>query len=308
MRIAVTEIDILAQWYECNKKPFINFLMKRFSTLGPDDAEIIYQQSVLVLHDNLCKEQPLSLEYPLCVYLIKIVLVKGYQYLEQSVTTNQDIDQKIVAYLWGTITADEKNSLEQMATRDDNIRMQMGIYKDLLISIQKTKNIDDQEVFAQLKSCDKRTLLGSFTQKEYPIIRRIVIWGLTAAAILALTFVLKDSLDSKLYNQIYENYYKQMPEVLLDRDGYYDHDYNQALRLWIEGNTNEAIKVLNKIRTAGERHPHYEGACWYLALFYIKMHKKSKAIEVLQQIVKDRGYYGEKASEVLKQLQTEKIP
>ena len=95
---------------------------------------------------------------------------------------------------------------------------------------------------------------------------------------------------------------------MLDRGGYDNRDYEHALKLWQEGSAEESITELTEIVKAGDSHPHYEDACWHLALFYLKTRQKTEAIDVLEKIIKEKGYYAEQATIVLEELQSSKIP
>lgn len=64
----------------------------------------------------------------------------------------------------------------------------------------------------------------------------------------------------------------------------------------------DAIQSLKSLVAEGESNPYYQPACWYLSLAYLKNNEQGNAETLLQQIVKEGGFYAEKAQEVLKRL------
>lgn len=220
----------------------------------------------------------------------------------------QEMEESIDRYLMGEMGETEKSAFEQSIKGDEQLQRQVALHAELLQAIHEAGKQEDEEIFNQMKLCNRRTLEKAFTKKEYPIYKRFIIWGVTAAAILALTFGLKRHFDSQLYDRIYDRFYEPHPELMLDRGGYDNRDYEHALKLWQEGSAEESITELTEIVKAGDSHPHYEDACWNLALFYLKTRQKTEAIEVLEKIINEKGYYAEKATIVLEELQSSKIP
>lgn len=67
------------------------------------------------------------------------------------------------------------------------------------------------------------------------------------------------------------------------------HDYSQAI-----DNFEQVIHHQNNL--------FIDQAEWYLALVYLRTNKKSKAVELLEHISSDRGFYRTKAQKILKDL------
>ena len=111
MGTEILDLNKLAKWYETNKEPFIRFMLKRYSTLGPDDAEDLYQESIMALHQNICTNQLTELKCSLSTYLIKIGINKANNLLKQ----NQPAFQKLNEFNWNSLSdliGDDTNSYQ----------------------------------------------------------------------------------------------------------------------------------------------------------------------------------------------------
>lgn len=100
MGTEILDLNKLAKWYEANKEPFIRFMLKRYSMLGPDDAEDLYQESIMALHQNICTNQLTELKCSLSTYLIKIGMNKANNLLKQ----NQPAFQKLNEFNWSSLS------------------------------------------------------------------------------------------------------------------------------------------------------------------------------------------------------------
>ena len=102
-----------------------------------------------------------------------------------------------------------------------------------------------------------------------------------------------------LYNKYYETY----RDGILYIGSHNIEDFNKAMIYWQEGKDDSAIYKLTKIIENGKYHPKYEEACWYLSLFYLKTKQNTEAIEMLEKIVTDNGYYADKATKIIEELE-----
>jgi TolA-binding protein len=66
--------------------------------------------------------------------------------------------------------------------------------------------------------------------------------------------------------------------------------------------TNEAIGTFEKLYQQPKEFAYYEETRWYLALANLKIHKKRRANELLNELIELEGYYFDKASKLIDRL------
>ena len=77
MEIKETNIQTLTEWYNKNKKPFVNYLLSRYDQLRVEDAEDIYQESFVALYENVQSGRLSKLSSSLFTYLLRIGINKS---------------------------------------------------------------------------------------------------------------------------------------------------------------------------------------------------------------------------------------
>lgn len=89
LRLKESEQEICA-FYNANRTPFINFLLKKFDRLRTEDAEDLYQEAFLALHINIRTGKLVELTGSLSTYLLQIGIHKALDKfkLKESQTTD----------------------------------------------------------------------------------------------------------------------------------------------------------------------------------------------------------------------------
>ncbi len=114
------DINKIAKWYEANKKPFISYMLKRYATLGPDDAEDLYQECIMVLHQNIVSNKLTKLTCSLSTYLIQIGINKANTLLRQCpphVSEENQLDWERLYHLIGDETSPYQEEVYQIVDR-----------------------------------------------------------------------------------------------------------------------------------------------------------------------------------------------
>jgi TolA-binding protein len=165
----------------------------------------------------------------------------------------------------------------------------------------------------------------------------IHFFGLSAAAFIAIFFIIKTLTPSFNAEKIYTKYYRPfnaISSISRTTNGNKDKLYNQGVELYKQGKYQSAAEVFNKVT---ERDTSYyaplffagitqlelsnynnanillsevidhssefrKEALWYLALSYLKTGEKEKAISYLNPLAGSDGFYRSRARKILRCL------
>ena len=77
MEIKETNIQTLTEWYNKNKKPFVNYLLSRYDQLRVEDAEDIFQEACISMYENIKSKKLVELSCSAFTYLLRIGINKA---------------------------------------------------------------------------------------------------------------------------------------------------------------------------------------------------------------------------------------
>ncbi len=228
----------------------------------------------------------------------------------------------IEKYFEGTFSDEESALFREKLIASESFAEQVKLQETMLTVI---KIEEDSDLREQLKNKAK-----SF---QIPLPKKQFNWYPGVAA--ALLIILSVTFFFPSYESLYKNSFNPLLSQPITRGKVIsDRDYKCAMEAYSVGNYEEANNFFNKVADPDLRYEAnlYKGNCqlelgntekaiaelteakksgsewvlenanWYLALAFIKMHDKSNAIEILENIEQKRGPYKNKATDLLKQL------
>ena len=240
-----------------------------------------------------------------------------------------DIDQ-LKDYLHGKLTPDESAAFEKRMEQDKAFRKEVNIHKAILAGM-------DQHFDKRLKDVlirEERTARGASGRNSG--IKWVTIAASLALAISVafLLFLNRRTNHQEIFGQYYRPYQNVISETERGeqdtlasyyREAFREYEaqhyqeaveaFNQlrtqdtqdsaitfylGLSLLATGNTNEAVRLLQKVAT--EDHPLSEPAYWYLGLAHVKADNIIAAKEVFDQIKTSRSSYATRAEKILEDL------
>ncbi len=213
-----------------------------------------------------------------------------------------DFEDNLNRYLRGQMCKEEQCDFENAVRNNVSLQQKVSEYINLLIAM-KGEKVDIADIYELKSLCQKNLLTSKPEKKRYPTVRKIVIWFITALIIIALAFGLRYFFMNRAGERLYHEYYQSVPEEHLYTGNSNFDEYIHAMRYWQKGQEEEAVNELQKIVEKGKFHPYYEDACWYLALFYMKMREQNSAKDLLRRIINDGGYYSNKARTILDEIE-----
>ena len=215
-----------------------------------------------------------------------------------------ELDERIERFLRGEMSTEEEARFREELKSDPELRDHARVVTALLKGLQEKGKQHDQEIINEVTA-----------QKPRNNIRRLVMWTLSAAAVVALYFG---------YSYHAENLrYERVNEMLTP---FYEHyDVDELSR----GNTDtvaiaELYALFNRIPEEKEMkdiiaelefihqslnidftyYPYENDIAWNLALAYIKDEQVDEAVPILESLYQDNlgSPIAEKAQELLKKL------
>lgn len=177
--------------------------------------------------------------------------------------------------------------------------------------------------------------LRSFTAniKRKDGIRKFLIPITSIAAVFALVFSLNIYHNNRIMNNMFVTYYTPLeydqelasrgsesisPGIISAMDAYHKKLYKDALQKFnvmqsVDRNfliykaiclietkqLPEAIDLLKQLVNDGEGTEYWQQANWYLAISYLGNHEKDKAMQLFEEISKQKSTYSKQANEMI---------
>ncbi len=198
-----------------------------------------------------------------------------------------EMDERIERFLRGEMSAEEEARFREELKSDTELRDHARAVTALLKGLQEKGKQHDQEIINEVTA-----------QKPRNNIRRLVMWTLSAAAVVALYFGYSYHAENLRYERVNEMltpYYVRYDIDELSR-GETDsatvaHLYTLFNRIPDEKDMTEIIAELEPIYESLDSdytyYPYANDIAWNLALAYAKDGIKEKAIPILEKIEAD---------------------
>lgn len=211
--------------------------------------------------------------------------------------------EEIERYLKGTMTEEEQFTFEQRLKTDQQLNAEVLLQARTIRSIRKVGAERDEAILGVLKQISTINLEKVIARKSATrLVPRFLKFASAIAAIVVLVISLNTFSDYRRADKLYAEYYTPFAKDNIWRGGIEEPSFNVAMSLWETGRANEAFAALEKILAQGDESNYYQDAGWYLALFYLKKHQLDKARETLNRLVKEDGYYADRAAELLEKM------
>lgn len=188
----------------------------------------------------------------------------------------QAIDDRIDAFVRGTMTEEEEAAFKQEIKADPELRNHVLATVSLIKGIRK-QNAEKEKELIQQNTKDR--------------VRTLVWWATSIAAVFAIIFGYSIDKRHQELSNLVSPYYMQYDVKELSRG-----DTDSALvyhlySLFNERNADKTIKELEPIYATLDTDETYylyaNDIAWNLALAYIKNDQIDKAIPVLDKLIKD---------------------
>lgn len=213
-------------------------------------------------------------------------------------TVQNAIDERIDAFIRGTMTAEEEVAFKQEIMADPELRSQV------LATVSLIKGIREQDAKEESKLIHKNTKNKA---------RSIMLWACSIAAMFIIFFGVYNEKKYRDLSAIVSPYYSEYSMSDHTR-GDMDsatvvHLYSLFNNIQSQRSMSSIIKKLEPIYASLDTdftyHPWANDIAWNLALAYVKDDKIDKAIPILEQIEKDNTDtpIAKKAHELLMKLQ-----
>lgn len=198
-----------------------------------------------------------------------------------------EMDERIERFLRGEMSTEEEIRFREELKTDADLREHARAISALLKGIQKKGRQHDQEIINEVTS-----------KKSRNNIRRLVLWTLSAAAVIALYFGYNYHAENVRYERVNEMltpYYVHYDLDALSR-GETDsvtisHLYTLFNRILEEKDMTEIIAELEPIYESLDSdytyYPYANDIAWNLALAYVKAGEKEKAISIFDKLKDD---------------------
>ena len=201
-----------------------------------------------------------------------------------------EMDERIERFLRGEMSAEEEARFREELKSDTELRDHARAVTALLKGLQEKGKQHDQEIINEATA-----------QKPRNNIRRLVMWTLSAAAVVALYFGYSYHAENVRYahvNEMLTPYYMHYDIDALSR-GETDsvaitHLYTLFNRIPEEKDMTDIIAELEPIYQSLDSeytyYPYANDIAWNLALAYIKTGEKDKSISILEKLKEDNPY------------------
>lgn len=245
--------------------------------------------------------------------------------------------ESLIRFLDGELNEEEKKELQKQLLEDPKLMEQY----QLIVDFDKAMNDKQLKQFEDSLDRAKANYFESLPEAETlnPPFRKIRHWLIAASIIFAviLGIVLSKTLiKGQNTDQLFAQYYERLDNSFTSRSyAESGNDFTKAIQFYDQGNYEGAIMLLKRVVTVDPANnaaklflgisfieteqlknaiPVFknilesndvifgEHARWYLSLCYIKLKEVDKAKQQLQQIIKEKTIYAQKASEILKKI------
>ena len=188
----------------------------------------------------------------------------------------QAIDDRIDAFVRGTMTEDEEAAFKQEIKADPELR------NHVLATVSLIKGIREQ-------NAEKEKELIQHNTKDR--VRTLVWWATSIAAVFAIIFGYSIDKRHQELSNLVSPYYMQYDVKELSRGDTDSTLVYHLYSLFNERNADKTIKELEPIYVSLDTDETYylfaTDIAWNLALAYIKNDQIDKAIPVLDKLIKD---------------------
>lgn len=188
----------------------------------------------------------------------------------------QAIDDRIDAFVRGTMTEDEEAAFKQEIKADPELRNHVLATVSLIKGIRE-QNAEKEKELIQQNTKDR--------------VRTLVWWATSIAAVFAIIFGYSIDKRHQELSNLVSPYYMQYDVKELSRGDTDSTLVYHLYSLFNERNADKTIKELEPIYASLDTDETYylyaNDIAWNLALAYIKNDQIDKAIPVLDKIIKD---------------------
>lgn len=222
--------------------------------------------------------------------------------------TRHDQDERIEQYLFDRLSRDEQLAFEKEMQQDEGLRQAVMLRMQIANAFQRKaeqpvldalRNIESEDALRAILLDTERKLQQSKTK-----VRRLVLACVSAAAIVLCVLYL--GLQPRHSSEhLYAAYYaSEHYEPLPERGDAPSVEEQELYRLvcLIETDASAALTGLKVLHSSAEADLK-ESVDWNIALAYLKLNKRKEACAVLKEIIDKKGFYQEKARNLLSEIQ-----
>lgn len=188
-------------------------------------------------------------------------------------------------YIFDNLSAEEKSAFDSRLKTDKEFSEDFKVYLLALKGIQQEAQQDNMELALALKNISKEQLCEIIGRKRQPKILRIpylrerLAWVSSVAAILIIGFFTVFQVQRHGQYQLYDtivayNYIPDYDRGEGDINSYSDKDVKEILPQLEKAYQDAPADDVQKCQDAGMR----------LAMAYLKIHDKNKAVKTLQEM------------------------
>lgn len=215
----------------------------------------------------------------------------------------QVIQERIDRYLLHRMDEEERRSFEEEMKADDSLRRKVEEQSAVIKTIRKVGRERDAEVLRAMNRLSDEDIssiihVHNRRRKENGWFPTLFAAACVIGIVIANSFFLRQSQCAALYAEYFTPYQTQQ----IMRGSADNSLFLQGYQCWMNGDSPKAIQMLSQIVRIGDSDVSYQDAEWYLSLFYLKEKDITNCRILLQRIILERGYYSDKAKEVLNRI------
>ena len=251
-----------------------------------------------------------------------------------------DLDEKdielIDRYVKGELSGNVLQDFKQRLANDTAFAEQVNWHETLVGGIKKQSH---KELKGYLQSLDTQTASPTKVAEQEKKVVSLTFWKYAAAAAVALLVIAVFWLDllRPSHEVLFAQYYQPYPnvEATIERNDEAANAYQQAFQWYEDGQYAEAAIAFDQLLERDEQavalnfyagltalelnrsdkaieyfekaistsdHKYYQQALWYASLAALKNEDTESAKKYLQQLSGEKGFYGNKATQLLEEL------
>lgn len=241
---------------------------------------------------------------------------------------NQELFEKIEAYLSGTLKGDALKTFEAEIVTDQSLKNEVELHRQLKMELDDLETLQFQEKLIKINTATK--------EKSNKTTPKAINWYAIAATFtgILVTGLMIYLLLNTSSNEIYNEYYKPYAVQDISRGQSNSEKYGESFKLYnnkqykqaITGfialseeasntddevllylgncymNTDNFEMAIATFQLVEEESSFHTPSLWYLALSYLRQGDKNNAMNTLNKLISEHTIYDRPAKDLLKEL------